>query len=456
MEQYDLIVLGAGPAGYLAAERAGQAGLKVLLIEKSKIGGVCLNEGCIPSKTLLHSAKIYHYANNGKPYGVTTNGEVRLDQSVVVSRKDKVVKTLVNGVRHSLKSANVKILEGHGVIQGRSLNDLQVAVGADVFSCDKLLIATGSETVIPSIPGVAEGLEAGTIVTNREILSLDQIPESLVVIGGGVIGLEMANYYNCVGSQVTVIEMLDHIAGTSDREIAGMLKKELEKSGIAFHLGCRVTDINQNWVSFTDGSEDKKIVAEKTLLSVGRRPVTKGFGLETLGITLSQGCLVTDRYGMTSDPKVYAAGDVNGTWMLAHVAYREAEVAVNHMLGKKDSMNYRAVPSVVYTSPEMAGVGETEESCQAKGLLYKKITLPMNYSGRYMAENEGGKGVCKLLVDPQDQRLLGCHILGSYASEIIMNVGIMIDTELSLDRIKTLIFPHPTVTEIIRESIFHI
>jgi dihydrolipoamide dehydrogenase len=455
MEHFDLIVLGAGPAGYLAAERAGQSGLKVLLIEKAKIGGVCLNEGCIPSKTLLHSAKIYSYATHGAVYGVSAE-QVGIDQVAVIARKDRVVKNLVNGVRFTLKSANVQIREGQGIIKGRSLQDIQIAVNTDLYSCDRLLIATGSETVIPPIPGVLEGLTSGQVLTNREILDLGQIPESLVVIGGGVIGLEMASYYNSIGSKVTVIEMLDHIAGSADRELSGQLQKNLEKEGITFHLGCKVTGIGPDGVGFSRDTVQKTIPTEKVLLSVGRRPVTQGFGLETLNVEVAGGRIVTNEYGQTSEPSVYAAGDVNGIWMLAHVAYREAEVAVNHMLGKIDSMRYSAVPSVVYTNPEMAGVGETEETCLEKGLSFNKVTLPMNYSGRYMAENEGGKGVCKLLVDQQNQQLIGCHILGSYASEIIMNAGIMIDLNMTVDRIKEFIFPHPTVTEIIRESIFHL
>jgi dihydrolipoamide dehydrogenase len=190
-------------------------------------------------------------------------------------------------------------------------------------------------------------------------------------------------------------------------------------------------------------------------MSVGRRAVTQGFGLETLGVYTERGRIITDAQGRTNVPGVYAVGDVNGVWMLAHAAYREAEVAVNTILGKKDQMRYQAMPSVLYTSPEMAFVGETEETCKEKGIAYKKVVLPMNFSGRYMAENEAGDGIIKLLIDPERQRLLGCHLLGSYASEIIMTAGVLVETEMRIDDIKELIFPHPTVSEIIREAIFH-
>lgn len=452
---FDLIVLGGGPGGYLAAERAGGAGLATLLIEKNKIGGVCLNEGCVPSKTLLNSAKIFDYATHGEKYGVTTEN-ARLDQELVIKRKNKVVKTLVAGIKSTLKSNNVTIVEGFGTILGRENGIIQVAVGESVYEGRQLLIATGSETVIPPIPGVAEGIADGSVLTNREILDLTTIPESLVVVGGGVIGLEMASYFNTAGSKVTVVEMLDHIAGTADRELTAILQKSFEKKGITFHLGCQVIGIGNGKVTFTDQGETKTADAVKTLMSVGRRPVSKGFGLEKIGVLVERGRIVTDNRGLTNIPGVYAVGDVNGIWMLAHAAYREAEVAISTILGKKDQMRYQAMPSVIYTSPEMAFVGETEESCIEKGIAYQKVVLPMSYSGRYLAENEAGEGKIKLLIDPVHQRLLGCHLLGSYASEIILTAGILIETEMKIDDIKQLIFPHPTVGEIIREAIFHI
>lgn len=452
---FDLIVLGGGPGGYLAAERAGAAGLSTLLIEKNKIGGVCLNEGCIPSKTLLNSAKIYDYARYGEKYGVTAES-VRIDQAVVVARKNKVVRNLVSGIKSTLKANKVTVKEGFGTVLGRDQGIIRVGVGDEVFEGQRLLIATGSESVVPPIPGVKEGLADGSVVTNREILDLQVVPETLVVIGGGVIGLEMAGYFNSVGSKVTVIEMLDHIAGAADRQLAAALQKSFEKKGITFHLGCQVTAVQNGQVTYQDQSTLNTVPAACTLLSVGRRPVSRDFGLESLGVLVERGRIVTDAQGRTNVPGVYAAGDVNGVWMLAHAAYREAEVVVNTILGKKDQIRYAAIPSVLYTNPEMAFVGETEETCIEKGLEYRKVTLPMNYSGRYMAENEGGEGLIKLLVDPVHPRVLGCHLLGSYASEIIMTAGILVETEMSIDDIKELVFPHPTVSEIIREAIFHI
>lgn len=452
---YDLVVLGGGPGGYMAAERAGGAGLSVLLIEKNKIGGVCLNEGCIPSKTLLNSAKIFDHACHGEKYGVTSEN-AKIDQEAVINRKNKVVRNLVNGIKFTLKNNKVTVKAGLGMILGRENGIIRVAVGEEVFETKNLVIATGSEAVVPPIPGVKEGIADGTVMTNREILDLTMIPESLVVVGGGVIGLEMASYFNTVGSKVTVIEMLDHIAGPADRELSTLLQKTFAKKGITFNLNCKVTAVGNGQVTYiTAEGETKNAAATKTLLSIGRRAVSQGFGVENLGILVERGRIVTDAQGRTNVPGVYAVGDVNGVWMLAHAAYREAEVAVNTILGKKDNMRYQAMPSVLYTNPEMAFVGETEESCIEKGIKYEKTVLPMNFSGRYMAENEGGEGIIKILIDPDRQRLLGCHLLGTYASEIIISAGIMIESEMRIDDIKELIFPHPTVSEIIREAIFH-
>ena len=452
---FDLIVLGGGPGGYLAAERAGHAGLSVLLIEKNKLGGTCLNEGCIPSKTFLNSAKFYEHAKHGAAYGVSAEN-VGIDQAAVVKRKDKIVRKLVAGVGMALKSANVKIAEGAGEIIGRDAasGEIRVRVSGETYAAKRLIIATGSEASAPPIPGLREGMASGAILTNREILDLREIPATLAVIGGGVIGLEMASYFQTVGSQVTVIEMLGHIAGPSDREMAALLQKTFEAKGIKFRLNAKVTALRDGTVEFESGGVASSLKADKLLSCVGRRPIIEGFGLETLGVHTERGRIAVDERCQTNVPGVYAVGDVNGVYMLAHAAYREAEVAVNSILGKNDAMRYDSVPSVVYTNPEMGMVGETEETCAAKGIAFKKVVLPMSYSGRWLAENEDAEGKIKLLADMTKQRLLGCHIVGSYASEIILAAGIMINADMRLDRIKEIVFPHPTVGEIIREAVF--
>jgi dihydrolipoamide dehydrogenase len=291
-------------------------------------------------------------------------------------------------------------------------------------------------------------------MTNREILDLMEVPADLVVVGGGVIGLEMASYYQSAGSNVTVIELLDHIAGNTDPEIAQILLKNYQKKGIRFLLSTKVTAIEDKAVVCESGGETLRVEADKVLMSIGRRAATEGLGLENIGVELERGRIKTDSRCQTNVPGVYAAGDVNGISMLAHTAYRESETAVNNMLGKKDIMRYHAIPSVIYTNPEVAGVGETEQTAAEKGIEFEVKKLPMMYSGRYMAENEGGDGICKILVDKEHKRLIGVHMIGNYSSEIIYGAALMIEMEMRVDDVKELVFPHPTVSEIIRETIF--
>lgn len=450
---YDLIIIGGGPGGYLAAERASGAGLSTLLFEERSLGGVCLNEGCIPTKTLLYSAKLFDGAAHGERYGVTAEG-LKLDHARVVARKDKVVKTLVAGVKGALKACGAEVVNARAEITGRSADGFTVSANDTEYTAKRLLIATGSSPAVPPIAGLKEALEAGFAVTNRELLSLSEIPARLVVIGGGVIGLEMASYFRTAGSEVTVIEMLDHIAGENDRELVSILQKGYEKKGIKFLTGCRVTSVGNGAVSYDDGAGEKTLEADKALLSIGRRANSAGIGLEAIGVLTERGAVVTDEHMRTNVVNVYAAGDVNGRSMLAHTAYREAEVAVNDMLSKRDRMNYSVVPSVIYTSPELASVGETEATAAAKGLNVSVIKLPMRFSGRYLAENEGGDGVFKLLVDNVKRTVVGAQALGSYASEFIVAAGMLVDMMTPVERIKEFVFPHPTVGEIIREAIF--
>lgn len=500
--EYDLIVIGGGPAGYLAAERAGKAGLSVLLAEKKALGGVCLNEGCIPTKTMLYSAKLYDGAVRSEKYGVTVENAV-LNHEAVLNRKNKVVRTLAAGIKAKLRNSNVTVTEGVARILGKSgeargnegdagaaeeagdirRNDVipdggfsgcfDVVVGENTFRGRRILVATGSVPVIPHIPGAEEGIADGTVLTSSGILALKEIPGELVIIGGGVIGLEMASYFNSAGSRVTVVEMLDHVGGPTDREISGTLMKNYSKKGVDFRLNARVTGIGYEEtadirtdaagngesadmarkavvVCETDG-QSFEVKADRVLLSIGRRPATEGLGLENIGVVTDRGRIVTDKYGRTNVPGVYAAGDVNGISMLAHTAYREAEVCINSILGKEDFMRYDAIPSVIYTNPEVAGVGETEESAAEKGMAFETLKLPMTYSGRYVAENEGGDGICKVLLGKDSGKIIGIHMIGSYSSEIIYGAAAMIDRGMTAEDIGKLIFPHPTVSEIIRE-----
>ena len=453
MAQYDLIVIGGGPAGYLGAERAAHAGLKTLLFEKRSLGGVCLNEGCIPSKALLNSAKYYEHALHSAAYGVKCEN-VTIDQKAVVARRGRVVKMLVNGVKGKMRSSGVKVVMETATIMGKGADGFIVSAAGQQYTADKLLIASGSSAAVPPIPGVRENL-GDFVLTNREVLELPEIPGQFVVIGGGVIGLEMAAYYAAVGAKVTVVEMLDHIAGPTDRQISSMLQKEMEAKGVTFLLGHKCLSVEPGKVNVEspDGKQ-LSIPADKVLLSIGRSANTQGIGLESIGVNFERRGIKTDMFGRTNVEGVYAVGDVNGHHMLAHTAYREAEVAINHMMGKKDAMRYNANPSVIYTQPEISSVGMTEEEAKEKGVEYEVKTLSMLYAGRFVAENEGADGICKILVDKKKRNILGVHMLGSYASEIIWGAAEMIEAQLRVNDARQIIFPHPTVSEIIRETLW--
>jgi dihydrolipoamide dehydrogenase len=448
---YDLIVIGGGPAGYHAAEKAGHAGLKVLLFEKKFIGGVCLNEGCVPSKTLLYSAKLLDNSRNGEKYGLFVDN-ARLDHKKVIERKNKVVRTLVTGIKSALKKSNVEIIEAEAKILGRKPEGFEVTASGNTYVAKRLLLATGSSPVIPPIKGLKEGVETKFAVTSSDIFGLETIPASMTVIGAGIIGLEMASYFNSLGSKVTVIEMLPGIAGNTDSDIASVLMNNYKKKGVILKMNSKVNGITGNKISFEENGSPSELESDCLLVSVGRKANTEGFGLETLGVLTEKGGISTDGKGRTNVKDVYAAGDVNGKSMLAHTAYREAEVCVNDMTGTDDVIRYDLVPSVIYTNPEVAAAGETEDSCKRKNLEYRAVKIPLRFSGRYLAENELGDGICKIIID-KDNRLIGFHMIGNYSSEIIYGLSLMMQKEVTVSEIKRMIFPHPTVSEIIKEGI---
>lgn len=453
MTKADLIVLGGGPGGYLAAERAAHAGKKVVLIEKRALGGTCLNEGCVPSKVLLNSAKLYRHAQNSKAFGVTAEN-VQLDHQQVIRRKDQVVKTLVSGVKAIMDFTHVNVVFGEGYVEGRNADGFVVRVDEQKYVGEKLILACGSVSLIPGIPGLAEGLQSGFVLTNAEALSATTLPKKLVVIGGGVIGLEMASYYAAAGVEVTIIEMLQKIAGPTEAEISGILLKACKKNGIKFKLGCAVTGVTEQGVSYEEKGVQKIADADAVLCAIGRRAYTENMGIENLGLAMNGSAVVTDEHLRTNVEGVYAVGDINGKIMLAHTAYREAEVAVNAILGIDDAMDYSIIPSVIYTDPEVAGVGETEESATEKGIKTRSINVSMNYSGRYLAEVERGDGICKLIVNIEDNTVVGVHMIGSYASEIIYGAEMMIASKKPLTELQKLVFPHPSVAEVIRGALF--
>jgi len=450
---HDLIIIGGGPAGYHAAELAAQEGLNTLLFEERNLGGVCLNEGCIPSKALLYSAKIFDYANGtGAHYGVTCEAP-RLDYAAAVRRKDRVVKKLVTGIESILRRGSVTVIKSHAEIAGRVEGGFSINADGQTYLAAKLLLCTGSEPILPPIDGLHDAIASGFALTNREILALAKPPKRLVIVGGGVIGMEMASLMTSALCEVTIIEMLHKIAGPTDEEISALLQKEYEKRGIRFLLGAKLTRVQRDSITYEADGKTADISCDNVLLSIGRRAVSAGIGLERIGVETRHTAVPTDAQQKTNVPGVFAAGDVNGQSMLAHTAYREAEVAINVICGRKDAMEYNAIPSVIYTNPEVASIGDTLEAAREKGIDARETKLSMMFSGRYMAENESGTGICKLVW--AGSRLIGVHILGNPASEIISTASALISNDISLEQAKKIIFPHPSVAEILHECLFH-
>lgn len=444
--KYQLAIIGGGPAGYTAAEMAGKAGLSVVLFEKNNVGGVCLNEGCIPTKTLLYAAKVHDTALHASKYGVNVK-EVSPDLGKIIARKTKVVRKLVLGIKAKLTAQKVTLVQGEAYIQDAHT----VRCGEELYECEQMIVCTGSATFIPPVAG----LDSVNYWTHREALDNKEIPSSLVIVGGGVIGMEFASFFHSLGVKVTVVEMMDEILGGMDKELSGLLRADYAKRGVKFLLNTKVTGVTQKEdgieIEYTCGEEKSTVCAEKLLMSVGRRPVMNGFGLENLNLELTaRGTVKVDEHLQSSVPGVYVCGDLNGVSLLAHTAVREAEVAVHHILGKTDAMSYRAIPGVVYTNPEIASVGCTEEALTREGRAYRVVSLPAAYSGRFVAENEGVNGVCKVLVG-EDEEILGVHLLGNPASELIIQAGMMIEDRRKLSDWKKYVFPHPTVGEIFRE-----
>jgi len=446
MLTHDLIIIGGGPAGYTAAERAARGGLNTLLIEKRALGGVCLNEGCIPTKTLLYSAKIWHLTEDAKKYGIEASADQFL-MDKVNARKNKVVRKLVAGIKGKMTNAGVTVVTGEGeILAPTTPQEYSVKVGEETYTAPRLLLASGSETFVPPIPG----LDTVEYWTSREALESKELPKSIAIIGGGVIGMEFAAFYNRVGVEVHVIEMLPEILGGMDSEMGALLRAEYTKLGVKFYLQHKVTSVAPEGVTVEFEGNSFVIPTERILLSVGRRPVTEK--LSPLGLKMEGRGVKVDATMRTSLPGVYAAGDITGYSLLAHTAVREAEVAVDNMLGKDAQMSYRAIPGIIYTQPEVAGVGMTEDQLKKEGISYRKHQLPMAFAGRFVAENEMANGVCKILIG-EDDSLLGAHMLGNPASELIVVIAVAIERGIKAHELASVVFPHPTVGEIIKETI---
>lgn len=446
--EFDLIIIGAGPGGYVMAERAGHLGKSVLLIEKEHLGGVCLNWGCIPTKTLLNSAKHYVHAQEASHFGVDTGG-VHFDLARAMAWKNEVVTTLRGGIGFMMKKNKVTVVNG----TAKLLGPRRVQVGEQEYTGQNVVIATGSSPFIPPIPG-ADQLH---VMTSTDILSIDAMPQSLVVIGGGVIGIEFASFFSSLGVKVDVIEMLDEIIPFMDRGQAKEFRRAL-KGKVNFNLGCKVTSIDGHEVKYTDAKgEARSLQADIVLMSVGRSPNLSGMGFEEAKLDFDRRGIKVDDQMRTNLPDVYAIGDVTGLSQLAHSATRMGEVALNTICGREDSFRRNAIPWAVYSMPEVAGCGLTEDQAKAAGHRVETASLPLTMSGRFLAENgKTGPGSVKVIKDADTDLLLGVHMVGAGVSEMIYGAAVMIEAGLKIKDIREIVFPHPTVGEVMRDVMFQL
>lgn len=446
-------VLGGGPGGYVCAIRAAQLGADVTIIEKHKFGGTCLNVGCIPTKVLLHTAKIYKtLREEAEDLGLSIS-DIRVKWDKLQHRKAQVVEQLVGGVNTLLETNKIQKVIG----EGRFISVTKIEVTSpggkrETIEFDKAVIATGSFPTIVPIPGI--DLEG--VLTSDEALSLEHIPESICIIGGGVIGTEFASIYSSVGSKVTIVEMLPDIVANMDKDIVDCLKNQLMESGVHIYTRTRAESIekigNKLKVNIiTDSGNKEVITAEKVLLSVGRRPNTQNIGLEEIGIETSSGAIVVDKRMKTNVDNIYAIGDCTGGVLLAHVALAQGMVAADNMMGKRSDMDFKTVPYCVYTKPELAAVGLTEEEAKKQGYKVKTGIFPLYANGKSLIMGETN-GIVKYVVDANTDEILGLHIAGPQATELIVKGSLAIRLEATLDEIISTVHAHPTVAEALNEA----
>lgn len=445
---FDVVILGGGPGGYLAAERLGQAGRKVALVEEKALGGTCLNVGCIPTKTLLNSAKHYLSAIEGEQFGISC-AKVDFDWARMQNWKDQVVEGLVCGVSSTLSRAGVQVITGHGILEGPS----RVRVGNELIRAEHVILATGSHAVWPNIPGATNN---PLVVDSTGLLCVPEVPKRLSIIGGGVIGVEFAALFSALGSTVQVIEALDEIVPFADEDLAARLRETMPQ--VTFNLGSRVERIEGGTVICSQAGQPRTIESDLILMAVGRKPAVSGWGAIEAGLDHSSGGVVVDDRLRTNLPNVWAIGDLTGRSLLAHSAYRMGEVAAAGILDpqahlKGEIMRWHTIPWCVYAFTELAGVGYTRRQAEALGHRVQVGRVPAQLSGRFVAEH-GFKapGSAKVIIDKTTHKVLGIQVLSPYASELIWGAGALLETEFDLRELRQIVFPHPTVSELIREA----
>ena len=446
MQSFDIVIVGGGPGGYVAAIKAGQLGYKVAVIERENVGGVCLNWGCIPTKTLLKSAKVFEQFKHAKDYGIDVKPDsFSANFPDMIKRKDSVVRRLTGGVAALLKKNGATLIKGFGEVVDAN----HVKVGEETIEAKFIILATGASVIMPPIPGLQEGFDAGFVLTSKEILDLKTLPSSLVIVGGGVIGLEFATIFSSLGTKVTVIEKQPTILSSVDEEIRGLFFKKISKDGVQIFTNATVTSIGQGTVTYELDGKATEVKVDKVLMAVGMKPNTKSFA--SLNLAMEKAGVQVNERMQTSLSNVYAIGDVTGKFMLAHVASHAGLVAIDHIHGGHAVMDYRTIPSGIYTFPEIAMVGLTEQDAKAQGIDYKVSTFPVMANGKAMGENEKD-GLVKIIVSKPYNEIIGVHIMASAATEMITEATLAINLEATAEELVHTIHPHPTLAEMMMEA----
>ena len=449
MAKYDIVVLGAGPGGYVAAIRAAQLGGTCAVVEREFVGGTCLNWGCIPTKALIKSGRVAALARHASQFGVMT-GEVSIDYTAMAARKDKIVGTLRGGIEALFKARQITLVRGTGRIV--SVGEVEVALSdgsTDTLSCDNIIVATGSE---PARPGVFE-FDGEKILTSQDAVARTEIGKSAIIIGGGFIGCEYAALYANLGIEVTVVELLDDILATMDADVIKEITRAFKKRKIKVITGVKVEKLTREGdvaAAYLAGGE--KLTADFALVSVGRRPVTEGLGLEDAGVATERGYITIDEQCRTNVPGIWAIGDVTGRQQLAHVASEQAVVAAGNIMGRPAKMDYSVVPACVFTDPEAANVGITEREAAEKKIDYRIGRFPFRILGKAQAEGELD-GLVKVIGDSKTGRVLGVHIVGSGASELIAEAALAMKSGATAGQIVKTIHAHPTLPEAFKEAL---
>ncbi|MDL2273540.1 dihydrolipoyl dehydrogenase [Oscillospiraceae bacterium OttesenSCG-928-G22] len=441
----NVAIIGGGPGGYVAAIRAAQRGLSVTLFEKEHVGGVCLNRGCIPTKTLLKSAEVLEtLAGEAEEAGIRVSG-VEVDYPRILARKDEVSTRLRGGISELLKANGVTVISE----EARLLDGNTIAYAGGELKADHIIVATGSRPAVPPVPGA----DLPHVLTSDGALTLENPPETLAIIGGGVIGIEFASFFAAMGVKVTVVEMLDRVLATADADISKEMARALKRRKVQVMTGTKLLSIGADAITVETKAGEKEIPAEKVLMAVGRRPNVENLGLEAAGVAVGRGGIETDAYCRTSVPNIYAIGDVNGRLMLAHKASEEGIAVVENIAAGKDAhkVTISSVPACVYGSPETASVGKTEQELIDAGVSCLSGKFQYQANGRAMIE--GSRGFVKVLLDGDSHRILGVHIIGKHACELIMEGTLAVANGLTAEQIVGTVHPHPSMSEAFSEAV---